>query len=60
MRCINWYEDLKVGFVGGEIPRVPTNLILLKAAKSSAYSMGRFLLDIHESERNFQEILDYV
>ena len=31
MRCINWNgRVLVVGFVGGDIPKVPTNLALLK------------------------------
>jgi NADPH2:quinone reductase len=31
MRCINWNgRVLVVGFVGGDIPKVPTNLVLLK------------------------------
>ncbi|MEM6999854.1 MAG: NADPH:quinone oxidoreductase family protein [Pseudomonadota bacterium] len=31
LRCINWNgRILVIGFVGGDIPRIPTNLILLK------------------------------
>ena len=34
MRCVAWYgRVLIVGFVGGDIPKVPTNLILLKSCQ---------------------------
>ncbi len=59
MRCINWEgRILIVGFVGGDIPRVPTNLILLKSCQVvgvfyGAFS-GRFPV---ENEQNFAELL---
>lgn len=59
MRCINWEgRILIVGFVGGDIPRVPTNLVLLKSCQVvgvfyGAFS-GRFPV---ENEQNFAELL---
>lgn len=59
MRCINWDgRILVVGFVGGDIPRVPTNLILLKSCQVvgvfyGAFS-GRFAA---ANEQNFCELL---
>ena len=62
MRCINWYgRILVVGFVGGPIPRVPTNLILLKSCQVIGVFYGAFSARYPlDNERNFQEILDYV
>src|SRR6056300_1401115 len=43
MRCINWEgRVLIVGFVGGDIPRVPTNLILLKSCQVVGVFYGAF------------------
>jgi NADPH2:quinone reductase len=43
MRCIGWYgRVLIVGFVGGDIPRVPTNLILLKSCQVVGVFYGAF------------------
>ena len=43
MRCINWKgRVLVVGFVGGEIPRVPINLILLKGCQVVGVFYGAF------------------
>ena len=62
MRCINWYgRILVVGFVGGAIPRVPTNLILLKSCQVIGVFYGAFSARYPlDNERNFKEILDYV
>ena len=62
MRCIKWYgRILVVGFVGGEIPKVPTNLILLKSCQVIGVFYGAFCAQYPlENELNFQEILDYV
>ena len=60
MRCINWNgRVLVVGFVGGDIPKVPTNLALLKNCQIvgvfyGAFS-GRFPVD---NEQNFAELTD--
>ena len=60
MRCINWYgRVLIIGFVGGDIPKVPTNLILLKSCQVvgvfyGAWS-GRFA---QEARQNFVEIME--
>ena len=62
MRCISWYgRILVVGFVGGEIPKVPTNLVLLKSCQVIGVFYGAFSARYPlENESNFQEILDYV
>jgi NADPH:quinone reductase len=59
MRCINWYgRVLIVGFVGGDIPRVPTNLILLKSCQVVGVFYGAFSARLpKESRQNFQEIM---
>ena len=60
MRCINWYgRVLIIGFVGGDIPRVPTNLILLKSCQVVGVFYGAFSARYPEDARqNFREILD--
>ncbi|MEE4361888.1 MAG: NADPH:quinone oxidoreductase family protein [Pseudomonadales bacterium] len=51
MRCIAWKgRVLVVGFVGGEIPRVPINLILLKGCQVVGVFYGAFTG--HEPEAN--------
>ena len=62
MRCINWYgRILVVGFVGGEIPKVPTNLILLKSCQLMGVFYGAFTARYpRENEQNFNEILELV
>jgi NADPH2:quinone reductase len=43
MRCINWKgRILVVGFVGGDIPKVPINLILLKGCQVVGVFYGSF------------------
>ncbi|GIR63961.1 MAG: hypothetical protein CM15mP68_6270 [Pseudomonadota bacterium] len=43
MRCVAWYgRVLIVGFVGGDIPKVPTNLILLKSCQVVGVFYGAF------------------
>jgi NADPH2:quinone reductase len=60
MRSINWYgRILVIGFAAGDIPKVPTNLILLKSCQVigvfyGAFS-GRYPAD---NAQNFREILD--
>lgn len=61
MRCINWYgRVLIVGFVGGDIPRVPTNLILLKSCQVIGVFYGAFgQRDPTAAQQNFAEILGF-
>ncbi len=60
MRCINWYgRVLVIGFVGGDIPRVPTNLILLKSCQVVGVFYGAFAARFpDQNEANFSEIMD--
>ena len=60
MRCINWYgRVLVVGFVGGDIPKVPTNLILLKSCQVVGVFYGAFSARMPaDSNKNFAEIMD--
>ena len=62
MRSINWYgRVLVVGFVGGDIPKVATNLILLKSCQVIGVFYGAFSNRYpEENERNFSEILELV
>ena len=59
MRCINWYgRVLIIGFVGGDIPRVPTNLILLKSCQVVGVFYGAWSArDPGGAKQNFDEIL---
>ena len=59
MRCINWYgRILVVGFVGGDIPRVPTNLVLLKSCQIVGVFYGAFSARFPtDSKQNFIEIM---
>jgi NADPH2:quinone reductase len=59
MRCIGWYgRVLIVGFVGGDIPRVPTNLILLKSCQVVGVFYGAFSgLFPTDNQQNFAEIM---
>jgi len=60
MRCINWYgRVLIIGFVGGDIPRVPTNLILLKSCQVVGVFYGAFGARYPaEARQNFAEIME--
>ncbi len=60
MRCINWYgRVLIVGFVGGDIPKLPTNLVLLKSCQVVGVFYGAFSArNPQESQQNFAEIMD--
>ena len=59
MRCINWYgRVLIVGFVGGDIPRVPTNLILLKSCQVIGVFYGAWSArDPAGAKQNFDEVI---
>jgi len=59
MRSINWYgRVLVVGFVGGDIPRVPTNLVLLKSCQVVGVFYGAFSARFPgDNAQNFAEIM---
>ncbi len=59
MRCINWYgRVLIIGFAAGAIPKVPTNLILLKSCQLVGVFFGSWSARFHEeAAANFKEIL---
>lgn len=59
MRCINWYgRVLVVGFVGGDIPRLPTNLVLLKSCQVVGVFYGAFTGRYpQDNEQNLREIM---
>jgi NADPH2:quinone reductase len=61
LRCINWYGRLLViGFAGGEIPKVPANLILLKSCQVIGVFYGAWSArEPAQAAQNFQEILDF-
>ena len=60
MRCINWYgRVLVVGFVGGDIPKVPTNLVLLKNCQVVGVFYGAFSARFPaDNEQNFAELIE--
>ncbi|TVS18230.1 MAG: NADPH:quinone oxidoreductase family protein [Gammaproteobacteria bacterium] len=60
MRSINWKgRVLIVGFVGGDIPKVPTNLILLKGCQVVGVFYGSFTArEPEENARNWDELRD--
>ena len=60
MRSINWNgRVLVVGFVGGDIPKVPTNLVLLKSCQIVGVFYGAFSGRFpQENEQNFAEIIE--
>ncbi|MCZ6853136.1 MAG: NADPH:quinone oxidoreductase family protein [Gammaproteobacteria bacterium] len=59
MRCINWYgRVLVIGFAAG-IPRLPTNLVLLKSCQVVGVYYGAWSArSVDESSANFKEILE--
>ena len=59
MRCIGWYgRVLIVGFVGGDIPKLPTNLILLKSCQVVGVFYGAFSgMFPKDNQQNFEEIM---
>lgn len=60
MRSINWNgRVLIVGFVGGDIPKVPTNLILLKGCQVVGVFYGSFAaMEPEVTARNWEELRD--
>jgi len=61
LRCINWYGRLLViGFAGGEIPKIPVNLILLKSCQVVGVFYGAWTARApDESDANFRDILAF-
>jgi NADPH2:quinone reductase len=61
LRCINWYGRLLViGFAGGEIPKIPVNLILLKSCQVVGVFYGAWTARApDESNENFRDILAF-
>src|SRR5215470_15976241 len=61
MRSINWRgRVLVVGFVGGYIPKVPINLILLKGCQVVGVFYGSFAArEPALNDENFREILEF-
>ncbi len=59
MRCVNWYgRVLIVGFVGGDIPKLPTNLVLLKSCQVVGVFYGSFSARFpEENQENFRAIM---
>ncbi len=59
MRCINWNgRVLVVGFVGGDIPKVPTNLVLLKNCQVVGVFYGAFSARFPaDNEQNFAKLI---
>ena len=60
MRCINWNgRVLVVGFVGGDIPKVPTNLVPLKNCQVVGVFYGAFSARFPaDNEQNFAELIE--
>tara|TARA_X000000950_G_scaffold98692_1_gene124767 strand:- start:9512 stop:10492 length:981 start_codon:yes stop_codon:yes gene_type:complete len=61
MRCVNWYgRVLIVGFVGGDIPKLPTNLVLLKSCQVVGVFYGAFSGRFPaENRANFEDIMAF-
>jgi len=61
LRCINWNGRLLViGFAGGEIPKVPANLILLKSCQVVGVFYGAWSArEPAAAAENFQEIIGF-
>ena len=61
MRSIGWYgRVLVIGFAAGDIPRLPTNLVLLKSCQVVGVFYGAWAArEPAENTVNFREILDF-
>jgi NADPH:quinone reductase len=59
LRSMAWAgRYLVVGFAGGEIPRIPLNLLLLKGCEMAGVFFGRFTeLEPEAHRRNLQQLL---
>lgn len=62
LRAIAWKgRYLVVGFAGGEIPKIPLNLALLKGCQIVGVFWGAFTKnEPYESQQNFQELITWV
>jgi NADPH2:quinone reductase len=62
LRSIAWKgRYLVVGFAGGEIPKIPLNLPLLKGCQIVGVFWGAFTKhEPRESQKNFQELLTWI
>jgi NADPH:quinone reductase len=62
LRSIAWKgRYLVVGFAGGEIPKIPLNLPLLKGCQIVGVFWGAFTKnEPRESQRNFEELLSWL
>ena len=62
LRSIAWKgRYLVVGFAGGDIPKIPLNLPLLKGCQIVGVFWGAFTKnEPRESQRNFEEILSWI
>lgn len=60
MRCINWYgRVLVIGFAAGDIPKLSTNLVLLKSCQVVGVFFGAWSARcVSEANTNFREILE--
>ena len=59
MRCINWYgRVLVIGFAAGDIPKLSTNLVLLKSCQVVGVFSGPVGRCVSEANTNFREILE--
>lgn len=61
LRCVNWNgRVLVIGFAGGEIPKVPANLVLLKGCALVGVFWGAFVArDPQLNRKNFQTMFDW-
>ena len=61
MRSIAWYgRVLVIGFAAGDIPKLPTNLVLLKSCQVVGVFYGAWTArEPLENAKNFAEILDF-
>ncbi len=62
LRAIAWKgRYLVVGFAGGDIPKIPLNLALLKGCQIVGVFWGAFTKkEPHESQKNFQELVAWM
>ena len=62
IRSLAWKgRYLVVGFAGGEIPKIPLNLVLLKGASIVGVFWGKFAeIEPINSLQNFMEIMKYI
>lgn len=61
LRCLNWNgRVLVIGFAGGDIPKVPANLVLLKSASLIGVFWGAWLgREPDVNRKNFQTMFEW-